>query len=158
MFPNAQHLPAQNSERSRYKPVARLVSKQLFLPKIPITGRHGCVLGATVPEATVHENRSSFLRKHEVRLSGQGPSASPTLNSLHAKERNQPEFGGFIPCGTHARHYFGACSLRKYVRHSLESTWGRFGSDLPFVNLRKRAAEAIRESTNHLWRKGVADH
>jgi hypothetical protein len=97
--------------------ISLLVAYKFPVPEsciLPWPGRMG---GATVPKATIHENRQTKFRKDEIGFSGQGPASSPSGDSVLSEDANQLEFRAFVPIAAHTGHDLRALSPGENIRH-----------------------------------------
>src|ERR1700694_142977 len=63
MLPNPQYPPSARFQYPSVPPVTSAVSCDLFAPIIAIVHREAEAFWATMPEAPIHENGDSFIRK-----------------------------------------------------------------------------------------------
>ena len=71
VFPNPKDTPPCPAQRPRHQPVARPVARQLPPPERAIVLRLGRVLGAAVPETTVHKYHRPLFSENEVGADGE---------------------------------------------------------------------------------------
>ena len=123
VLPNPKHPPALRPQRCIHQAVAVDVAVDFVVPERGVAFRAGAVLGASMPEAAVHEYSDFLFPEYEVRFSEQGLFPAPAGDSVQPKKRDQHEFGGLVAVGADARHDLGALGFRKDVCHAWGVSW-----------------------------------
>src|SRR5687768_4064162 len=105
MLPNANHGPAASAQSAVYAAVASLVAGDLGQPECRAGCRPSGVLGAAVPEASIHKHRGLQLGENEVWFAGQFRSPSPADDATRTENLNQPQLGVLVARSTDAGHH-----------------------------------------------------
>ncbi len=126
MFPNSNHAPTGPLEPAGGFTVAEDISGDFALPIVAVVSGHPQVLGATVPEAAVHEDRKAFSAEDEIGLAGKGLVSAPAGDAVGAENGGEPQFRGAVSGGPDRGHDLGAFLLCEHVGHGGScSTTGR---------------------------------
>jgi hypothetical protein len=80
VFPHTQHFPSEALERAVDVPVALLVSDNLGDPQMRVRFWHAAVLTATMPEASIYEDREAESSEYYVGCSGKTASTVQSIS------------------------------------------------------------------------------
>ena len=99
VLPDVDRDPAQFLEVAIDPAVALDIAVEFLPPPVAVCLRHGPVLGALVPEATIHEHDDLRRTEYQVRCSRQAPQIRPVPQPSGMKDAPKPEFGPRILAG-----------------------------------------------------------
>ena len=90
MLPDVDREPAQFLELAIDPAVALDIAVEFLPPPVAVCLRHGPVLRALVPEATIHEHGDLRRTEYQVRCSRQTPQIRPVTQPSGMKDAPKP--------------------------------------------------------------------
>jgi hypothetical protein len=97
------------------------VACDLGLPELFVTPRGPVALGASMPEAPVHEDHQPLLPEGEVRFSRELQMSPPSGDAFLTEELHQHPLRPPIPSPLDPRHQLGPLHLGEYIGHGIPS-------------------------------------
>lgn len=116
MLPDPEDEPAGAAEVLCDLSVAFHISTQLPIPELHVRRRHGCMLGAPMPEAAVHEDRYALTREDDIGSAGK--AGSDAVAKAATKEQAAKRNLGASVSAADLRHAVAALRLSQYVSHA----------------------------------------
>ena len=131
VFPEAQDAPAGAAQGAVNQTIAGLVAGDFASPEGGVAFWFCAVLGASVPEAAVHEDCKAGLPEHKVRTDGENEDggsrmedwkpelemAAPAGDVVAAEELGQDQLGVLVPARAYPGHHLRPLRLGEDVRH-----------------------------------------
>ena len=99
VLPDPDDLPILGGQQLGDVPVPFGVPLQLPAPPVAVVSRHDAVLGAAVPEATIHEHGDSFGREADVNPLARpprNPALQPISKTSGVKFRSKAQLGAGV--------------------------------------------------------------
>jgi len=124
VLPNSDHSPTKTFEGLIVASVSADVSTDLLLPINLIALRHSQVAVASMPEATINENREALFPKHKVRFAVQSLVSPPSLNAVCPEYGDEFQLRVFVPTTTDTGHAPRAFCFGENVSHSKPEIMG----------------------------------
>lgn len=117
MLPDAHDAPAGLPQKPEHLPVALDIPRNLFTPEGGIVLRFGGMLGASMPETAIHENRNAVGAKDKIGFAIQRVIPPPAGDFVSAEDLDQAQFGIAVSLSADAGHDFAALGLGEDVGH-----------------------------------------
>lgn len=105
MLPEAEDAPARAAEGACNAGVAGAIGGNLGGPEGGVIFGLRAVLGATVPETAVDEDREFQGGENEIRFAENRLMTSPADNAVFSEDLDQAKFGVPISAPAYQRHY-----------------------------------------------------
>lgn len=112
MLPNPHHLPAALAKLQSNSAISVHVRSKFVLPKGDIRFRLPVAFSASVPEATIDENRDFFSVKDKIRAPRKRRLPAPTAYLSNTQKRDDPLLSALISPPPHQRHLPRPCQRR----------------------------------------------
>ena len=124
MLGDPEDTPAAFAKFPVHFTIVLMVIDDLSLPELTASLRRSVALGATMPEAVIHEDRQPLLPNSKIGLTGKLQMTTPSGNSFFLKDLYQSPLRALIALAPDQGHYLGSLLLGEDVRgHLIQYVW-----------------------------------